>query len=65
MKDDVHVCFHLLLRMIDIIFRESFLQLTIPKNASYLIPCRFSKQIMLYHDQREKAVKLLLSSNFD
>ena len=32
---------------------------------SYPIPCRYQKQIMLYHDQREKAVKLLLSSNFD
>ena len=65
MKDDVHVCFHLLLCMIDIIFRESFLQLTHPKTHLTAIPCRFQKQIMLYHDQREKAVKLLLSSNFD
>ena len=41
------------------------MQLTYLKTQTYRIPCRFQKQIMLYHDQREKAVKLLLSSNFD
>ena len=32
--------------------------------TAYRIPCRFPKQIMLYHSQREKAVKLLLTSKF-
>ena len=41
------------------------MQLTHPKTHLTASPVDFQKQIMLYHDQREKAVKLLLSSNFD
>lgn len=65
MKDDVHVCFPSFVAYDRHNFQRIISAAYHPKNASYLIPCRFSKQIMLYHDQREKAVKLLLSSNFD
>lgn len=41
------------------------MQLTYLKTHLTASPVDFQKQIMLYHDQREKAVKLLLSSNFD
>lgn len=53
MKDDVHVCFHLLLCMIDIIFRESFLQLTHPKTHLTLSPVDF-KNRLCYTMIREK-----------
>lgn len=53
MKDDVRVCFHLLLRMIDIIFRESFLQLTTPKTHLTLSPVDFQNRLC-YTMIREK-----------
>ena len=53
MKDDVHVCFHLLLCMIDIIFRESFLQLTYLKTQLTASPVDF-KNRLCYNMIREK-----------
>lgn len=53
MKDDFRVCFHLLLHMIDIIFRESFLQLTTPKTHLTASPVDFQNRLC-YTMIREK-----------
>lgn len=65
MKDDVRVCFHLLLHVIDIIFRESFLHLTTPKTHLTASPVDFQNRLCYTMIREKKAVKLLLSSNFD